>query len=58
VTVIEEEELEKISETAQSEEKEHSEERLDSFNQEAEKEIAAALKLTVEEDHGDKMITP
>jgi hypothetical protein len=52
--------MEQISEAAQAEEKEHLEEWLKIFNQEAEGETAAALKLTVreEEEHADKILTP
>jgi hypothetical protein len=50
--------MEQMLEAAQEEGKEHSKEWLDSFSQEAEKETAAALKLTAEEEHGDKMFTP
>jgi hypothetical protein len=59
VTVMEKE-MEQISEAAQAEEKEHSEEWLKIFSQEAEGETAAALKLTAreEEEHADKMLTP
>jgi len=45
--------------TAQAEEKEHLEEWLKIFSQEAEGEIAAALKLKAreEEEHADKMLS-
>jgi hypothetical protein len=43
---------------AQAKEKEHSEEWLKSFSQEAEKETTAALKLTAKEEHADKILTP
>jgi hypothetical protein len=52
------EESKLMLEASQEEGKDHSEEWLDSFIQEAEKEIVAALKLTTEEEHGDKMFTP
>jgi hypothetical protein len=53
--------LEQIFETAQAEEEdENSEEWLDTFSQEAEKEEAAALKLTIEEEEEqvDRLLTP
>jgi hypothetical protein len=37
---------------------ENSEEWLNIFSQEDEKETTAALKLIVGEEHGDKLITP
>jgi hypothetical protein len=55
-----EKELEQMSEASQADEKEHSEEWLEIFIQEAEGETTAALKLTAreEEEHVDKMLTP
>jgi hypothetical protein len=45
---------------SQGEEEEYSEEWLDSFRQEAEKETTTALKLIAreEEEHAGKMLTP
>jgi hypothetical protein len=54
MTIVKEE-LEQTLEAAQAEEEdENSKEWLNSFRQEDEKEITAALKLTTEEEHGDK----
>jgi hypothetical protein len=46
--------------TAQAEEKEHSEEGIKFFSQEAEEETTTALKLTTreEEENADKMLAP
>jgi hypothetical protein len=57
---ITEKEMEQISEVSQAEEKDHLEEWLEIFSQEAEGETVATLKLTTrkEEEDADKMLTP
>jgi hypothetical protein len=57
-TIKEEEEMEKTLMFTQEKGNEHSEEWLNIFSQEAEKETSAALKLIAGEEHGDKLITP
>jgi hypothetical protein len=52
------EELEQILEASQVGGDENSEEWLNIFIQEVEKETTATMKLTSREEHGDKLITP
>jgi hypothetical protein len=58
VVTVMKEEMDQILEAAQEKGKEHSEEWLKIFSQEAEKETVAALKLKAKEENGDKILTP